>query len=41
MNLDGILTMRDNQSSQFDIALGFGFIFGSGRKDSAAASRSR
>ena len=41
MNLDGILTLRDNQSSQLDIALGFGFIFGGGRKDSAAASRSR
>lgn len=30
-NLDGILTLRDERSSRFDIALGFGFIFGSGR----------
>ena len=30
-NLDGILTMRGDRSSRFDVALGFGFIFGSGR----------
>jgi hypothetical protein len=38
-NLDGILTLRDERSSRFDIAIGFGFIFGSGKP--AAASRSR
>ncbi|MBX7186989.1 MAG: caspase family protein [Vicinamibacteria bacterium] len=31
LNLDGIMTLRENRSSRFDIALGFGFIFGSGR----------
>ena len=31
-NIDGILTLRDERSSRFDIALGFGFIFGSGRE---------
>ena len=30
-NLDGILTMRGERSSRFDVAFGFGFILGSGR----------
>jgi hypothetical protein len=31
LNLDAIVTLRDERSTRFDIALGFGFIFGSGR----------
>ena len=31
VNVDGILTMRGDRDSRFDVALGFGFIFGSGR----------
>ncbi len=31
LNVDGILTMRDDHPSRFDVAIGFGFIFGSGR----------
>jgi uncharacterized caspase-like protein len=30
-NVDGILTMRGDRSSRFDVAIGIGFIFGSGR----------
>jgi hypothetical protein len=30
-NFDGILTMRGDRDTRFDIALGLGFIFGSGR----------
>jgi uncharacterized caspase-like protein len=30
-NVDGILTMRGDRASRFDVALGLGFIFGSGR----------
>lgn len=30
-NVDFIQTMRAERSSRFDVALGFGFIFGSGR----------
>ena len=31
-NVDGILTLRRERASRFDIALGLGFIFGSGRR---------
>jgi hypothetical protein len=34
-NVDGILTLRDERSSRFDVAIGFGFIFGSGRRPGA------
>lgn len=30
-NVDGILTLRDESKARFDVAIGFGFIFGSGR----------
>jgi hypothetical protein len=31
LNVDGILTMRDERSGRFDVMFGFGFIWGSGR----------
>ena len=31
-NVDGIVTMRDSRDTRFDIAIGFGFIFGSGKR---------
>jgi len=31
-NVDGVVTMRDSRDTRFDIAIGFGFIFGSGRR---------
>jgi hypothetical protein len=31
LNVDGILTLRGDRSSRFDVAIGLGFIFGSGR----------